>query len=341
MMTRSHPFVKTLAASLRGPCRVPPASSILVAVSGGPDSVALLRALAILAPTRPWQLSLAVGHVQHHLRPDSQAESDARFVADLSRSLNLPFFRADLDPAEIQASGNIEAAARRARYRALLHLAHAARAQFLATAHQADDQLETLLMRLLRGSSVHGLRGIARRRRLAADPPLILIRPMLDLDRAAALAFLDHLHQPYCQDLTNADTTRLRARLRHEILPLLRSIRPDVARRAVHLCAHFRQLAALLDQAVAAAADRVRYDQGRTILDRVEARCLSPLVLSALLRRLLLSAGVPADRLGAQPLRQVLRAVRDRSGTVRRFTFHPSVQLLVTPQTVEIHPPAR
>ena len=122
----------------------------------------------------------------------------------------------------------------------------------------ADDQLETLLMRLLRGTSVAGLRGIAWRKKrdkyIKSAPsvhpekgadPLFLIRPILGVDQAEILGFLDQLDQPWREDATNADTSRTRAKLRHDVLPLLKELQPDVAGKANELAEHFWDLTAL------------------------------------------------------------------------------------------------
>ena len=162
-----HPLVRAVAEGLRHHCGVREGARLIVAVSGGADSVALLRALAILAPRRNWNLNLAVGHVQHHLRKRG-AEADARFVAALAKKLELPFLRADLEPPR-PAKGNREDWARKERYGALAEMAQAFGASFMVTAHHGDDQLETMLMRLVRGCSVRGLAGMRWRRRLAGS----------------------------------------------------------------------------------------------------------------------------------------------------------------------------
>ncbi|MFK7789287.1 MAG: tRNA lysidine(34) synthetase TilS, partial [Phycisphaeraceae bacterium] len=152
-----HPLVRSVARALRERCDVEPSSAIVVACSGGADSVALLRALAMLAPRRKWQLRVIVGHINHHLR--NEADDDAAFVEALAGVLSLPFARRDIRPADLP--GNLEANARDLRYQSLAEIAKEHGASLIATAHHADDQLETLLMRMLRGSSVAGLRGIA------------------------------------------------------------------------------------------------------------------------------------------------------------------------------------
>jgi tRNA(Ile)-lysidine synthase len=346
-----HRLVRAVAGALRGRCGVPVGARLLVAVSGGADSVALLRILHALAPRRSWQLALTVGHVQHHLRPETQAEADARFTAALAEDLKLPLLRADLDPAAPRcATFNPEAWARRERYRALRLMAHSAAAPWVVTAHHADDQLETLLMRVLRGSSVRGLAGMPWRRPLArdaAEEPVYLIRPMLGADRALVRSFLHDIGQTWREDASNRDRSRLRAALRLEVVPKLTALRPDAPARAVRLGDHLRQVGRLLDAAVASAADRVTRQPGRdgafgwAALDRTEARTLPPVVLAGLLRRLLRHAGVPRDRLGQRKLGPLLRAIRDRAGGQRVFDLGSGIRASVGKDRVRIvGPPA-
>ncbi|NBC10332.1 MAG: tRNA lysidine(34) synthetase TilS, partial [Planctomycetes bacterium] len=191
-----HPLMRRLTHGLRRRCGVGEGEAILVAVSGGADSVALLRGLRLLALKRRWRLRLHVGHVQHHLRPPEEAEADAAFVQSLADELSLPFRRRDL---EVPA-GNTEAQARRQRYAALTRMAQEAGASLIATGHHADDHLETILMRLLRGTRARGLRGIAWRRAMKAEEhekpedaeasAIRLIRPMLAATHGEAIAFL-------------------------------------------------------------------------------------------------------------------------------------------------------
>lgn len=234
-----HPLVRAIVTGLRRPCGVDEAAAIVVAVSGGADSVALLRALHALASRRTWRLRLIVGHVQHHLR--DAAERDAHFVAALADQLRLPCERLDIHP--LHHGGNVEATARRQRYAALARIAQRHGAGFIATAHHADDQLETMLMRLVRGTGPRGLRGIAWRRAVA--PGVELIRPMLRATHAQAMDYLAQLRQPWREDESNADRTRLRARVRAEIVPVLRAMHPRVALHAVALGDQLRRRAAV------------------------------------------------------------------------------------------------
>lgn len=232
--------------------------------------------------------------------------------------------------------GNVEANARELRYQALVDMAREHGAGFIATAHHADDQLETLVMRMLRGASVAGLRGIAWHQpiKLHHDAAAVeLIRPMLGVERDAVAGLLGELDQPYCEDLTNADTSRTRAMLRHEVLPLLKAMQPDSASKAGALAEHFRDLHAL----VQSAADDALQDNGDapgTIVTRAQARSLGSLVLAELLRRALIGAGVSPDRLSRQTLAPAVQAAQDRAGGVRRFVFANAVGLQITREAV-------
>lgn len=333
-----HAFVKAVGAALRGRCGLSPAGltergrRVLVACSGGADSVALLRALAAISPRRTWGLELAVAHVQHHLRSDRQAEGDAKFVGSLAKRLGFPLLRADLEPAD--ADGNMEAWARRERYAALLKMSATFESRWLAVAHQADDQLETFLMRTLRGASVRGLSGMRHRRRLGGSD-VLLIRPMLGVDRAAARAFLHDIGQDWREDATNRDTSRVRARIRAEVVPVLRAIRPDAAAEAVRLCDRLYDVARLVDARISRAWSTARCDTNHITLERAVARGLSRVVLLGVLRKMVIESGTSADQVSARSIESLGKAVRDRRGGVRRFEFGGGVVLSVTPKKIE------
>lgn len=325
-------MVRELAKALRQRCGVSHGSAIVVACSGGADSVALLQGLALLAPRRKWQLTLTVAHVQHHLR--DEAEEDATVVEALASELGLPFVRRDIHPADHK--GNLEANARNQRYAALAEIADEVSASFVATAHHADDQLETLLMRLLRGSSVAGLRGIAWHKPLIeSHPALRLIRPMLGVDQADLLGLLHQLDQPWREDATNADTSRTRAKLRHEVLPLLRELQPDVAGKANELAEHFGDLYALV-QSVVDQSPQSGGASGGFTLARDQARSMNRAVLAEVLRRALGDAGVPLDQLSRHALWPAIHAAQDTVGGTRSFTFSNGVTLTITRESISL-----
>lgn len=332
-----HRLTRAVARGLRRRCGVEAGDRLLVAVSGGADSVALLRALAALAPRRRWRLELAVGHVHHHLR-DEAADGDARFVETLAGELGLSYHRADLDPSAATGPGNVEAWARRSRYAALGELAGACGAGWVVTAHQADDQLETLLLRLVRGTHVRGLRGIAWRARLGSSGVRV-IRPMLGVNRADVVDFLRSTGQPWREDHTNADVSRRRARLRRDVVPVLRELRGDAAAMAVRLSEHACDVQRLIDREVRRQRERlVRFDGdgGHASLPRDEARHLPRVALTGLLRELLREAGVPGDRLTRAALAPIVRAVRDRKGGERRFDLAGGARVVVSAGTIRV-----
>ncbi len=189
--------------------------TILLAVSGGPDSVALLRAMTALK--RGSEGRLLAAHVNHQFRAE-QSDADEAFVVDLCRRLDVPcqVHRAERDPLKGAAGDGLEAAAREIRYDLLRQAAARLGARYVVTAHTADDQAETILHRILRGTGVAGLSGIARARPLG---PATLMRPLLGIRRAEILRYLEDLGQTYRVDSSNEDTRWTRNRIRHELLP--------------------------------------------------------------------------------------------------------------------------
>ena len=186
----------------------------LVAVSGGADSVALATAIARLAPVGA-RGQLVMAHADHGLRAESAADRD--FVRALAERLGVRFVGRRLDVAAAAGREGLEGRARRLRYEFLAEAAHEVGARHVMVAHTADDQAETILHRLLRGTGVAGLAGMRRSRQLADG--VALLRPLLHVSRASVRAFLAATGQEWREDATNADPARARNFLRHEILP--------------------------------------------------------------------------------------------------------------------------
>ncbi|MCA9143905.1 MAG: tRNA lysidine(34) synthetase TilS [Planctomycetaceae bacterium] len=190
---------------------------VIVAVSGGADSIALLRGLISLAEQST--STLVVAHFDHRLRPDS--EQDADFVDHLCRELQVRFEigRATQDLA-VGSTGSIEQVARDARYEFLTQVAHRVGARYVATAHTANDQAETILHRIVRGTGIRGLSGIPVSRELV--PGITLVRPLLDIHREEVVEYLGELGQTFRNDATNLDESFTRNRIRNSLLPLIR-----------------------------------------------------------------------------------------------------------------------
>jgi tRNA(Ile)-lysidine synthase len=201
-----------------------PGMRVAVAVSGGADSVALLRALVEAAPEIG--LVLSVAHVHHGIR-GAAADADAEFVGGLAAEHGLVFHRHDVDArlAAREKQETLEEAARNLRYAWFKELLASGVADAVATAHTLDDQAETVLHKLLRGAWTEGLSGIYP---VLAQPEGGIVRPFLGVRRAEIEAWLHSLGQAWREDETNADTAHTRNRLRHELLPVLAGYNPRI-----------------------------------------------------------------------------------------------------------------
>lgn len=194
---------------------------ILVAVSGGLDSMVLLQLLHSLASPPGWKLIVA--HFNHQLRGRA-SDADERLVCDTAKSLGLQTIS---ERGEVQAHAekwriSIEMAARDLRHEFLARTARCARCRIIAIAHHADDQAELFFLRLLRGAGGEGLAGMKWRAPSPADDRVHLIRPLLDVGRAELEQFADDSKIHFREDATNASREILRNRIRHELLPLMR-----------------------------------------------------------------------------------------------------------------------
>lgn len=245
---RTHPpTLQTLARGvLSRELHVPKGTRIVVATSGGPDSQALLDVLASLRG--PLGLVLEAHGIDHGLREEAAAE--LALAESLAARLGIPFRKTALRVAE---GGNLQARARTARYDALRSAAEGA---LIATGHHADDRAETVLLRLLRGAGPRGL---------AVLPPRSddRIRPMLRARRADVLAHLERHRIPFATDPSNRSPRFLRTRVRHELLPMLEALSPQIV---AHLCALADQLGPIVAGDPAVTVPRATQDAMRRLL---------------------------------------------------------------------------
>lgn len=216
-------MLERLTSVCRDDCQLQPDALILAAVSGGPDSLCLLDVLRRLG------YPLVVAHYDHSLRAESAA--DAAAVQSLAESFSLPFVteRGDVPGLAAREKLSIEEAARLARYRFLFAQARALGVQAVAVGHTADDQVETVLMHLLRGSGLSGLKGMTHRVFLPAwDEQIPLVRPLLGVWRSEVEDYCANRGLAPLEDASNRNTTYFRNRLRHELIPTLREYNPQV-----------------------------------------------------------------------------------------------------------------
>ncbi|MFH2219104.1 MAG: tRNA lysidine(34) synthetase TilS [Pseudomonadota bacterium] len=193
-----------------------PQDSVLVGVSGGPDSVALLHVLSALASR--FSLRLGVAHLNHGLRQHI-SDSEAEFVASLSENMALPFFLEKADVRKYQAGAglSLEEAARHVRYAFYRRTARENRFSKIALGHHADDNAELVLMNLMRGSGPLGISGI---------PPVrngSIVRPLIRVKRSEIMEFLNTSALKYVSDETNREIKYLRNRIRHHLMPVIKS----------------------------------------------------------------------------------------------------------------------
>lgn len=198
---------------------------ILIACSGGPDSVALFHLLRSLAVRHPWKLALV--HFNHQLRP-GDAKKDERFVQTLARKHRIPFYSGTGNVAREagRTQASIEEAARKMRYDFFLRIARAKKYSTVALAHTQDDQAETVLMRVLQGTGLRGLQGI--REKIKRDR-VIWVRPLLPFAKKELLEYLAKARIPFRLDRSNDSPRFVRNRLRSKLIPhLQRDFNPRV-----------------------------------------------------------------------------------------------------------------
>jgi len=218
------PILRKVIDSIRRHQLIAHGDRVLVAVSGGPDSVALLHLLCELRDELEVQLEVA--HLQHGIRGE-EAKEDARFVAELAGSLKLRFHLKEIDLPRMKSNagrGNLEAWAREERYRFFSDVVRERKLDKVATAHTEDDQAETVLMWLLRGTGMKGLGGMSPlhlHRAAAGDSiaTLTVIRPLLEVSKTEIVEYLQDRKLNYRLDRSNLDSSLLRNWIRLELLP--------------------------------------------------------------------------------------------------------------------------
>jgi len=272
-------------------------TGVLVALSGGPDSVALFRGLLSLRESAG--IRLYVGHVNHRLRK-RDSDADADWVRQVSETHDVPCDIRTVETIPGSTSGeSLEESARRMRYDLLTTAAQEAACSAIAVAHTADDQAETILHHLVRGTGITGLQGMPRTRRLSES--VNLARPLLDVSRTDVEAWLSSIDQTARTDASNSDTTLTRNRIRHSLLPLLATdFNPQISRVLSTLAIQASELADFVGKNAAELVSDVRLV---TTPDSVRIDCEAfrnqPIVLvREALRRIWQDQDWPQQRMG-------------------------------------------
>lgn len=285
---------RAVHAALTGPCRLAPGATyrVVVGVSGGQDSLALLHALQrVTGQARAADvphLVLSVAHFDHGIRGAEERERERALVAAQAEHLGLPFVTgaADVPAVAAREGRSLEESARRCRYRFLGEVARAASADLVAVAHTATDQAETVLLRILRGTGVAGLRAMAGRDGwpLGGDGP-DLIRPLLGVTREQTAAYCAALALPAVHDSENDSPRYQRNRVRQELMPLLRTFNPAVVDALNRLATSARAAWSVLEAATEQAWAGATIDGRRVRLPLAAVRASPQGVQAELLRR--------------------------------------------------------
>ncbi len=306
----------------------------LLAVSGGADSSAMALALAAAVPGADKRL--VIGHIMHDMRPREQAHADWQLVQEMAAWVGVPVVKDDV--AVREGKGNIEAKARTRRYAQLREMACATRCRFVASAHHADDVLETMLMRLVRGAGPRGLACVAPTRDLGDG--VTLVRPMLMQTRPMCEAICDACNWEWATDATNHDLAYARAKIRAQVLPVLHELRPAASRRATQAALLMRQVSHLVATDAAELLAQGRSAAGYA-WSRAFCRNVPEVVLGEALRLAFTQVSDEKhDRLSQRTLTGVLRAVHDARHDRRDFTLGAGsarLHVRVESLTVTIH----
>lgn len=282
MKKQPSPFIARILSFAREKKLWQRGERILAAVSGGPDSLGLLLFLHDIAEREG--LSVGCCLVQHHLR--EEAEEEARYVARICERLEIPFFRRDVyvEEARRTGGGSVETVARTLRYEALREVKKEAGYTLIALAHHADDQAETILFHLLRGSGARGLSGMAPKH----DE---LIRPFLTVTKKEIEDFLTAFPYTPCHDATNDEMDATRNRIRHQLLPEMLSYNPNLVETLLHTADILRAEDACMEEAAEA---WLASHGGKGSLEKDAFRGLPLAMRRRVLQRMLLHMGEEA-----------------------------------------------
>ncbi len=326
-MNDTDTFTEDVAATITRHIGISTEERVLVAVSGGADSVALLLVLQHLG------YSLVVAHFDHLTR-SGDSSRDARFVEDFAASLGIDYVSTQhpVESAAEQAGQSFEAYARKLRYDFFREMAIAQECTVIATGHHADDVIETMLMRMLRGTSLRGL---------ASIPPvrlwegLRIVRPLWEQSHDRILAWLQQQEQPWCEDRTNQEMHYQRNRIRHELIPQLKdTYNPGLAAALTRLIINLRRDNDFMEQAAQQAISRCLTPQG---LSRVDFRKEDPAIQYRLLALWCHEQGV--QELTSERLDTMVNAVVQPHSTGEFLDAGENYQLYIGRDYVLLLPP--
>ncbi len=317
---RRHHVVTALARGLETACGTRDLGPVVLGISGGVDSTAMLLATSVLVERPEWQIQLIPVHVNHNLREDS--DLDAMQASECCKDLGLACQVVDAWPK----GGGEEA--RVHRYEALMSVAATGEASWILAAHHAEDQLETIIAALGRGAGPTGLSGMAQRRPLGDG--VALVRPLLDVTKSDLESLCQAAEVTWREDPTNHEPTTLRGRLRRDVLPVLEELWPGAAQRSAVNAPLVREAAeALLREAAEVFGSE-------TTWPRQALRAVNTAIRSTGLRQALMASGLGADEIDTTRLVEASEAIADRSEHARSFEFNTSTAIAIDANRVWI-----
>jgi len=261
-------FLGRLQRHIEAHALLSPGCSVVAAVSGGADSMAMLHALHLLNRRAGLNWRIVVGHLNHQIRGRA-ADLDEQLVVEQARQMGLDcrVQRRDIPAIAERSGGSVELVSRQERYAFLEELASQVGATRVALAHQADDQIETVLLNLLRGTGLRGLRGMPVKRPARGDKDIQIVRPVLCFRRRQLRRFLTALSLPWREDRTNYELTARRNVIRNQLLPAMRQVHDGFDQSVLRLADNARAVVSYLDQRVQPIVEAMTLERGQVTLD--------------------------------------------------------------------------
>lgn len=303
------PFVRDLRAYIERHALFAPGDTVVVAVSGGPDSMALLHGLFALGNDAAWLTRLHVAHLHHGIR-GAEADADEALVREVSKRLGLACTCERVDVlAEAKDRGiSVEEAARDCRHAFYERVCLLAGSRVVAVGHHADDNAETIVHRLFRGTGLHGLAGMRPSRRLSRSGAVRLVRPLLGVRRARIRTFIEACDVPFHHDATNDALTATRNRIRHQVIPLAeKAVNPQAVEALLRLAEQAAGLSGFLRETAERLLDAIVVDQDaeRLTLDAAALTKRRRTLQTEVIRLALLRAGCREGALNGRHLAAV------------------------------------
>ena len=334
MESPMHPFEEETARFIRRENLFKSGDTVVVGVSGGADSSALLCALAAISADVGPEVRLVAAHLDHGLRPESA--EDAEQVGKLASTLDIPFRLGRARSLAVPGGGSVEMAARKARYAFFARIARKEDARALAVAHHRDDRVETVLHRLLQGATLGGLAGIPLRRPLVGSNGSEVVRPLFERNRRSILAYVKERKIPYLKDPTNHDGSNARGRLREMILPALEEEYPHARSSILRLEQLSRDATRILDKEMNEESTRFQSEKGSVRIPRAAFDGRTEEGIRRVLQTALESLDVERSAPPLAAVKRMMDALYHRDSTQRRVPIMKMVEAVVGPVEVRV-----